>query len=290
MRLLGDTDGVSPNSQSLPSRDEWLRWKIQIIDELPDGKQSRVVRALIDGSEAAVKLTSSHLADGNLLTSRMQAVERLGNVHREVVAPIRIGGALVQPIGEWFMTATAFITGHELDAGNPRDAKLLGQQLARLHDALAGLDPLEIPPIAALDTTERSQERSGWQLLHGDFSTKNVIATSTMLRVFDFDDCGYGPVEYDVANSLYMELFDSDVNDRPDSYQAFRPAFLDGYGNGSGRPVDMAAIDEMMTARIEALGRWLDDLSTAPIGIRTSSAAWLETLASFVQRNQTSKP
>ncbi len=287
---LGDTGGVSPSSQNLPSPDEWLHWKIQIIDELPEGKQSRVLHALIDGTEAAVKLTSSRMADRDLLTARLRAVESLGAGHSEAVAPIRIHGALVQPIGGWFMTATPFITGHQLDASNPRDAKLLGQQLARLHEALAGLGPFEIPPIAALNTTGRTHKRAGWQLLHGDFSTSNVVATPTMLRVFDFDDCGYGPVEYDVANSLYMELFDSDVTDRPDHYQAFRPAFLNGYVERLSRPIDMAAVDEMMAIRIEALGHWLKDLSSAPIGIRTSPPEWLETLASFVQRHGSASP
>lgn len=281
---------MSPNSQSLPRPDEWLSWEIEIIDELPEGKQSRVFQAWIDGSEAAVKLTSSRMADREVLRSRLQAVESLAAVRSEVVPPIRIRGALVQSIGEWFMTATPFIVGHQLDASNPGDAKLLGQQLARLHDALARLDPFEIPPIAALNTTGRSHARSDWQLLHGDFSTKNVVATQNMLRVFDFDDCGYGPVEYDVANSLYMVLFDSDVNDRPELYQAFHPAFLNGYVEGSSRPVDVAAVGEMIAIRIEALGRWLKDLSSAPIGIRTSTPTWLETLASFVQRHGEASP
>jgi hypothetical protein len=46
----------------------------------------------------------------------------------------------------------------------------------------------------------------------------------------------------------------------------------------------MSTIDEMIEIRIEALGRWLDDPSSAPIGIRTSSPEWLETLTSFVRR------
>ena len=31
------------------------------------------------------------------------------------------------------------------------------------------------------------------------------------VRVFDFDECGVGPAEYDVANSLYLALFDLTV-------------------------------------------------------------------------------
>ena len=42
----------------------------------------------------------------------------------------------------------------------------------------------------------------------------------------------------------------------------------------------------MIALRIDALGRWLDDLSTAPIGIRTSSPEWLETLTTFVKSHR----
>lgn len=275
---------MSDQSPLLPSLDEWRRWRVEVIDELHAGKQSRVFDAVLDGRRAAVKLTESRLADRSVLVSRLEAVASLGAGYPNVVPPIRIEGALVQPIGGWLMTATPFIEGDQLDSGSADDAKLLGGSLARLHDALSQLESFEIPPIAALESTGRSAEQSGWQLLHGDFGNQNVIVESGTLRIFDFDDCGYGPMEYDLANSLYMVLFDSDVTNCPDRYETFRPAFLAGYVDGSGRRVAELAIDEMIGIRIEALGRWLDDLSSAPIGIRTASPEWLETLSSFVLR------
>lgn len=81
------------------------------------------------------------------------------------------------------------------------------------------------------------------QLLHGDFSDQNLISTADGLRVFDFDGCGYGPIEYDVANSLYMVLFDADVNGGADEYEAFRPSFLVGYAAVSGRHIEHDVID-----------------------------------------------
>ena len=47
-----------------------------------------------------------------------------------------------------------------------------------------------------------------------------------------------------------------------------------------------SAFDGLIEARISMLGRWLDDLTTAPIGIRTSSAAWQEVLRTFVRSRQ----
>lgn len=275
---------MSVGSPLLPTTEEWLRWRVEIVDELHAGKQSRVFDAVLDGHRVAVKLTNLRLADRSVLVERLTAVASLGTGYPNVVPPIRIEDALVQPIGGWLMTATPFIDGDQLDVGCTDDAGRLGESLARLHEALSRLESFEIPPIAALGSTRRSANREGWQLLHGDFSNQNVIVQSALLRIFDFDDCGYGPIEYDLANSLYMVLFDSDVTNRPELYETFRPAFLAGYGEGSGRRVAEVAIDEMIGIRIEALGRWLDDLSSAPIGIRTSTPEWLTTLDSFVRR------
>jgi Ser/Thr protein kinase RdoA (MazF antagonist) len=269
-----------------PGSDDWLRWNVDVVAELHAGKQSRVFDAFLAGKRSAVKLTESRFANIDVLTSRMEAVEALGAVHPGVVAPTRIDAALVQPIGAWLMTATPFIDGERLDESVAGDAELLGSALAHLHGAMRQLDRFEIPTIAALESSAADDDRTSWQLLHGDFSTQNVISSPTMLRIFDFDDCGYGPVEYDVANSLYMVLFDADVTERQERYEAFRPAFVSGYEHGAGRRVGEAAVDEMIALRIDALGRWLDDLSTSPIGIRTSSSEWLETLAAFVRSHR----
>lgn len=273
---------MSGESPSLPGRDEWLRWNVDVVAQLHTGKQSRVFDALLSEERSAIKLTESRLTDIAVLTSRMETVEILGASLPSVVAPTRIDGALVQPIGDWLMTATPFIAGERLDENTEGDAVRLGSALAHLHSAMRQLEMSEIPTIAALVSTAADVDRTGWQLLHGDFSSQNVIATPETLRIFDFDDCGYGPTQYDIANSLYMVLFDADVTKRPELYDAFRPAFLAGYEDGSNCRVADATIDEMIALRIDALGRWLDDLSTAPIGIRTSSPEWLETLTTFV--------
>ena len=70
---------------------------------------------------------------------------------------------------------------------------------------------------------------------------------------------------------VYMVLFDAEVNADHDRYLAFRSPFLDGHADATGKAVDLAVVDLLIDARIAALGRWLDDPTSAPIGIRTSS-------------------
>ena len=274
---------MTTDTPPLPDRHEWARYGISDVVELDAGKQSRVVRTLLDGAELAIKLTDRRFADPAVLTTRMAVVETLATDVTEVVAPQRIGPALVEPIGEWLMTATPFVVGHPVDPVGQAGGQLMGGTLARLHVALASVGRRPLPSVATLGDTADDAERSDWQLLHGDFNEQNLIVTPDGLRIIDFDDSGYGPIEFDVANALYMVLFDADVNDRPERYEHFRPAFLDGYDTESAGRLDVEIIDELIDERISALGRWLDDLANAPIGVRTSSAAWQDTLRTFVR-------
>lgn len=277
----GDTGWVSEQHPGLPAPQEWARLGVTIDRELHAGKQSRVFVATLDGRKVAVKLTHGRLADRTVLVERMLMAEALAREMDAVVAPVRIDGELVHAVGGWLAAATPFVDGRQADVAVAADAQLMGGTLAGLHRGLAWLRPFKLPPVAALEV-DHDTDRSRWQLLHGDFSDQNVIVTSAGPRVFDFDDCGYGPAAYDLAQSLYMVLFDAQVNAYSDRYEAFRPPFLLGYADAAGTAVDHAAVDSFIGARIAALGRWLDDLATAPIGIRTSSPEWQKTLRAFV--------
>jgi Ser/Thr protein kinase RdoA (MazF antagonist) len=151
----------------------------------------------------------------------------------------------------------------------------MGHTLAALHRAMAALPPYDLPDLAAFPGVDVSGRPR--QLLHGDFSWKNVRGW----RVFDFDDCGYGPVELDLANSLYFVLFGALTREDPTQYERFRRAFLDGYGDRPGDDV----LDGLITRRVRTLRAWLDDPATAPPGVRNASAAWRATLAGFVERH-----
>ncbi|MGB3736472.1 MAG: hypothetical protein WA964_16045 [Ilumatobacter sp.] len=95
---------------------------MEVLVEHHEGKQSRVFDALLNGERSVLKLTESRLTRIAVLTSRMEAAEALGASQLNVVAPTRIDGALVQTIGEWFMTATPFIAGERLDENTAGDA------------------------------------------------------------------------------------------------------------------------------------------------------------------------
>jgi len=274
---------MSTDPPAPPASSEWGRFGVSDVIELHAGKQSRVFAAQVDGVDVAIKLTDRRLVDRALLEVRMAVVESIAVDLAEVVCPRRLDRELVQRIGGWLMTATPIVTGERLDLSRPETGELMGQTLARLHRSMASLTSRYIPAVAALGTTAADVDRSTWQLLHGDFNDQNLISTPTGLRVFDFDDCGYGPTEFDVANSLYMVLFDAEVHDRAELYDNFRPSFLTGYAVGSGKQLDSEIIDELITVRISALASWLDDLPSAPIGIRTSSPEWQDTLRSFVR-------
>lgn len=267
------------NLPELPSEKEWNALGLSNRIELHGGKQSRVFASAVDERHVAVKLTVSSLTNGPDLRTRMMAQSDLASRFKSVVAPVRLGGKLVQRVGDWLMTATELILGDELNDAEPEQARQMGRALADLHQALASIRPYDLQPVTAL---ANRPAQPGWQLLHGDFSSTNLIATPEGLRVIDFDDCGYGPIEYDVGNSLYMVLFDGEVAGDPDHYEHFREYFLEGYARSAGRLISQPLVDAMIEARIAALAGWINDLTTAPIGIRTASAEWHEVLRTFV--------
>lgn len=271
---------------SLPPAGEWQRLGVQVESELHAGMQSRVFAATVGGQRVALKLTDARLADAALVAERLRMTGALAALTPVVAAPVRLGGALLQQVGAWLASATSFVDGRGIDLTSAGDARLMGETLAGLHDALGRLPAFAIPPVAALAAGTGSgpaaAAAAGRQLLHGDFNALNVIVTPAGPRLIDFDDCGYGPVAFDVANALYMVLFDASVGDRPKLYATFRPGFLAGYRQAAGRPLDDGEVDGFIDARVAALGRWLDDLPNAPIGIRTSSPEWLQTLRAFV--------
>ena len=146
---------------------------------------------------------------------------------------------------------------------------------------MAFLPATDLPVVAALQGLEL--ETGGeHQILHGDFNAGNLRQKAGAIRIFDLDDCGYGPVEFDVANALYMVLFDAVTGKRPEIYDAFATPFKAAYCVGAGIDLSHEVIVGLIACRINALGRWIDDLPSAPIGIRNATPEWREVLRAFV--------
>jgi len=174
--------------------------------------------------------------------------------------------------------------GMEPDPARAADAERMGAALAQLHVSMRQLPATTLPVVHALRTAPAhgAPAAAPHQLLHGDFNASNLRQAGGVLRVFDLDDCGYGPPAFDVANALYMVLFDAVTHGSIETYERFRRSFVDGYAGASGLLLPETTLDRFIDLRVRALGSWLDDLGNAPIGIRTASQAWQATLRSFV--------
>jgi Ser/Thr protein kinase RdoA (MazF antagonist) len=187
------------------------------------------------------------------------------------------------------LLCSEFAEGVALDVGSPSDAELMGKTLAGLHRSLARVATRGIPQVAALRAVPSNVDDEV-QLLHGDFNTGNLRRSDSMIRVFDFEDCGYGPRSFEIANALYMVLFSSTIESDVSGYRTFEDAFLSGYGMEDGQDVDRCAIDHFIDLRVRALEGWLDDVPSAPVGIRTATPQWHQTLRSFIASYERRQP
>lgn len=283
------------------------------LRRIVDGWQSLAVyRAVVDGRPVAVKVVDPDLVDRAALEVRLTALTRLAVDGEWVCGPVPVAGRLVNeltadepaPARRLITVAYDYAEGDTPDNNRPEVASGMGRALADLHRVMVGLPAYTLPGLAAFPPLSRLEKVAtdlgveiDWlaaalpgdgagphQLLHGDFSAKNIRLAPSGWRVFDFDDCGYGPVELDLANSVYFVLFDATLRQDLDRYHRFRTGFLGGYRERSdGGPSD-DRIDALLTQRVLTLASWLAEPDTAPSGIRTASAEWLATLHHFVQR------
>ena len=265
-----------------------------------------VYDARVDGQHVAVKVFDPELVDRGVLGVRLEALSLLAATTDLVCAPVPAGGHLVNEIavegaGSVYAVAYEFAEGDAPDIANPEHVARMGRALADLHSSMAALPPLDLPPLRAFpapsdlaEVADRLGLPTAWlsrassdgprQLLHGDFSSKNVRVARRRWQVFDLDDCGYGPIELDLANSLYFVLFDALTGSDPETYRHFRHNFLGGYQDQAQVAPPDDVLDDLITRRVLALASWLADPATAPPGILTASAEWHTTLQGFVRR------
>jgi len=258
--------------------------------ELHGGHQSRVFAAEHAGQPVAVKLTDRRFVDARL-QQRLELTVRLAGIDDSIVAPLALDGALATELGGWVVVISPLVAGEAPDASSEADVRRMAATLARLHAAFEQVDVGDLAPVAALRGREASGEDldgfGSWQLLHGDFSRSNLLFDVLRVGVLDFDDCGAGPIEFEVGNTLYMELFDAAMSSNMARFDRFREWFLDEYRSTSGRSVPDDLVQEAIGLRVAALQRWIDQPETAPIGIRTATPEWRESLRAFVRSHRT---
>jgi Ser/Thr protein kinase RdoA (MazF antagonist) len=280
------------NLPSLPLPDEraWSSIGVECVQELHGGYQSRILAGSCDGDRVVVKLTDSRLVD-QTYRRRVEVTALLAQMDDSVVGPLTTKAGVVVELGLWLAVVYPFVVGTTPDVCEEADVRRMALTMAGLHRSLQQLDPVDLPTVAALAGTEPPTNVEGFggrQLLHGDFSPANLLISDGRVRVFDFDDCGYGPIEFEVGNTLYMVLFDAARSSEMERYERFRTWFVDEYRSASSHEVPDELVDTSIELRVQALGRWIDRPESAPIGIRTATPAWRESLRAFV-RSQTSR-
>ena len=262
------------------------------------------------GRPVVVKLVDARHVDLGGLTTRVRMLTQLGASDEAVCRPVALAGRLVNEVQLDGGAGPAYAVAYELAEGDPPDiakpghAAVMGRALADLHASLRALPRFDLPPLAAfpplpalagvaaelgvaldrLPHPSPDGDRGPTQLLHGDFSGQNVrIDGSGRLRIFDFDDCGCGPVELDVALALYMVLFGAMTESTPTTYTTFRTGFVGAYRARATVDLSDATVDGLITYRVLTLASWLRHPEAAPAGIRTASADWRRTLRRFVE-------
>ena len=272
----------------LPDDRTWSSIGVVRSEELHGGYQSRVFAGTCGGERVVVKLTDSRLVDQGY-RRRVEMTSLLAQVDDSVVGPLMTKSGVIAELGAWLAVVYPFVVGETPDVSDEDDVIRMATTLARLHRSLRQLDSVDLPAVAALAGAELPTGAAGLdsrQLLHGDFSPANLLLSNGRIRVFDFDDSGYGPIEFEVGNTLYMGLFDAAMSSEMQRYERFRAWFIDGYRTASGHGVPDELVDTSIALRVQALGRWLDRPESAPIGIRTATPAWRGALRAFV-RSQT---
>jgi Ser/Thr protein kinase RdoA (MazF antagonist) len=279
------------NLPSLPPPADRMWSSIGVVcgRELHGGYQSRVFEATRGGDRVVVKLSDSRLVD-EAYRRRVEMTSSLAEIDDSVVGPLTTNLGIVVELGPWFAVVYPLVVGETPDICEEADVRRVATTMAGLHRSLRQLDPIDLPTVAALAVAEPPNDAAEFgqrQLLHGDFSPANLLFSDRRVRVFDFDDCGYGPIEFEVGNTLYMVLFDAAMSSEMERYERFRAWFMDEYRSASSQGLSDQLVDKSIGLRVQALGRWIDEPESAPIGIRTATPAWRDSLRSFVQ-SQTS--
>lgn len=280
--------------------------ELLIADVRPvaQGEQNFVFTCSLRGERSILKATDSRHRSREALETQLAMLGALRRYAANVCAPLSLGDDTVFETDvagvPCYLAAYPYAAGRDPEVAE--DGLLMGRALADLHAAMRRLPEYAFAQIAGGDDrakVERAARALGVpervyaaalagtaagerQLLHGDFNAANLKMDGPTVNVFDFDNCVYGSPAFDLANALYMVLFDKVTRGGGTTrYRAFRRAFLDGYR--AAGPFDERAVDAFMGYRVLLLASWLQRPDDAPLFIRQSSPAWLSTLRTFVR-------
>ncbi len=166
----------------------------------------------------------------------------------------------------------SYIDGVEANIYSPQHSFELGMTLAKLHTALSEqITRYDFPVM---------NDAVGDQLIHGDFNSSNILVNGNIFSVIDFEDACYSSYEFELANTIYMALFDSRNNVKMFDDSGFIRHFLEGYTEAN--TVDLEKLRPFIDLRVKKLKSWISDPEIAPIAISSSTESWKQELTKFV--------
>jgi Ser/Thr protein kinase RdoA (MazF antagonist) len=217
-----------------------------------------------------------HLGIG-ALESEMLWLTFLHERGLEVQRPVRLpsGTYIFQDDDRRFSLLT-WLEGEVLEEIDETQARVLGELMAKLHEAAAGFVPptgferprydrqhLELTlarlrviawlsddlplfenAVARAKPSFEEDSVGSWGLVHADLHPGNLVWRGSEVAAIDFDGCGFGPLGFDIATALgYLET-------EP------RVAFLEGYTSVRTLPEGFEAHRGMYT-----VAEWLTNLA-----------------------------
>lgn len=241
--------------------------------------QNHVFKVILNGDTYILRLSEPAHRSVERLQTEINLLTDLQLATTLTIVPMRFpSGKLIDTVTHegmhYFATIFPFVNGSPSNIKSESSAFYFGSLLAQLHTVLAGLENQYNLPV--------SQNKSSGKryLIHGDFNPTNVLTTNTSSTIIDFEDACYSTYEYELANSIYMIMFDYRHNPIQFRDSGFISGFLGGYTDS--REIDLQGIRTCMDERVSMLQQWLTEPSSAPLSIASSSESWKQELTNFV--------
>ena len=287
--------------------------KLDSKPQLISQSQNTVFEAYLNNIKIALRVTTDKHRTHEQIQSEITLINEIINIVELPNQPIPLKlDQYVLPItyehDTYYAVAYKYIDGRPLDPKNTYEIMSSSAILARFHRATTGkLKSIDRPTLlhsAIYDISHSTHDqfydelvawKSGLQsslpfygLIHGDYNFSNLIKSSTYIYLIDFEDSCYGWYAYDIANALYMELFDQRKEQAYVKFSDFFKPFLQSYF--SAWPEAKVILDDIpmfVTYRVLMLESWLNGNSAAPAFIKSATTPWKKELLQFVDLYKT---
>ncbi len=269
--------------------------------------QNSVYSADVAGRQVIFRITPEKHRSAEEIDAEIQFLRYLLNFTTIVCCPIPTlqGGYFVEIKADECLTVCCFerALGHQPSTNNQDEVKLFARGLREIH-VLSRKLAETLPRRSAVDSSfykiepasrrdehskiltwidELPRHQESFGIIHGDYNTSNVLISGRQIRIFDFDDISYHWYDYDIANTLYMVLFDFRNSEDLTPFVRFKENFIKEMNCGQDLvQYDACRIDNFLHYRVILLEYWMNHPSNGPLFIRNMTKKWAEELASFI--------